>query len=113
LKDGVLLFDEGREFTLQPLVVVAVAAHHARAHGIGEPPFRGGVGIGLAYLRVVGQTEVVVKAPDDLLPAPEIHPAADGTIQLGEGEVTVGPLTMLSDRSVVLYESFENISHCI
>ena len=98
-QEGILLTDELGELTLQPLVVNGLSAHHAGAHRGGHAELSGALGIRLAHLGMVCQSEVVVQAPVEHLLAPENHVGTDVAFEFGEGVITVGIRHVLTDRS--------------
>ena len=108
-QEGILLADKLCQFALELLVVLGLAAH-----GGSHTELCGTCGIGLAHLGVVGQTEVVVKAPVEHHLTAETHVGADLALQLREREISVHTLHVLADRtSCILFKSFENINHIV
>ena len=110
-QEGVLLLHELGEVTLELLVVGGLAAHDAGAHRVAHAPLLRGFGVHGPDFRVVGEAEVVVDAPDqDLLP-PKGHAVGDVSLELGEGEVSVGLLGVLPEGSAVVADAIENVQN--
>jgi len=104
VKQGGILFPfKGRQLSFQLLVIVAVTTHHTGSHGGGHTKLGGGFCVDLADLRVVGEAQVVIQAPDDLFFSPEIHPATDLSLQFGKCEISMRPFSVLADGAIVLH----------
>ena len=84
---------------LEMLVHAGVTCHHTGAHGGGEAVFGSGFGIHATNLGVVGQTQIVVQAPAEHLPAIEGHARSEFTFQTRKSEITVGTFTVLPNRA--------------
>ena len=111
-QEGILLADKLGQFTLQLLVVLGLTAHHAGSHRGGHAELGGTLGIGLAHLGMVGQSEVVVQTPVQHHLAPEFHVGADLALQLRKCEISVRIRHVLTDGSAgVLLEPVKNINH--
>ena len=111
-QEGILLADKLGQLTLQLLVVLGLTAHHAGTHRGGHAELGGTLGIGLAHLGVVGQSEVVVQTPVQHHLAPEFHVGADLALQFRECEISVRIRHVLTDGSTgVLLEPVKNINH--
>ena len=65
-KECVLLLLELSQFSLESLVQGCLTGHHPGAHGISQSPTGCGLGVYLADLGMVGQSEIVVEAPAEL-----------------------------------------------
>ncbi len=100
---GVFFSFKSGQFTLQLFVVIAVSAHHARAHRCGHAEPAGGLGVNLTNFGMIGESQVVVQAPDYFLFSTENHAASNFTFQLWEGKITVCSFSVLADRAVVFY----------
>ena len=98
-QERILLAHEFRQTALQFLMVFGLPAHHACAHGSGHAELHGADGVGLAYLRMVGQSEVVVEAPVEDLLAAELHAGPYVALQLGECEIAVCIIDILPNRA--------------
>ena len=110
VQEGVFLLLELRELALESLVIAGVARHHTRAHRIREAPLCGGLGIGLADLRMVGQSEIIVETPVEHRHAVESHMRAELTLETRIHIVAESLLEILSDRtSRVPFDSVKNI----
>ena len=90
-------------------MIVSISGHHAGAHGCSKTELGGCLGIGLSYLRMVGQTQVVVKAPVEHGLAVELHFGTYLTYQAGEHKVTVTNSLILSERARSLFDSLKNV----
>ena len=71
-------------------MVGGLTAHDAGAHRVAHAPLLRGLGVDGPHFGVVGQAEVVVDAPDQDLLSPKGHAVGDVSLELGEGEVSVG-----------------------
>ena len=93
-------------------MVLRLTAHHAGAHRSRHAELGSALGIGLAHLGVVGQTEVVVQAPVEHLLAAETHVRTDFALEFGECEITVGIGHVLANRAAgILLKTGKNINH--
>ena len=99
VEEGVLLLLEPGEHLLELLVVACMAGHHAGAHGIGEAPLGGCLGVRLAHLGVVCQAEVVVEAPVQYGNSVESHVGAELSLETGIHVVAVTLLEILAYRA--------------
>ena len=101
-QSGVFLFFKGGQLVLQLFVIVAVSAHHTRAHGGSHAEFCGGFCVDLTYFGVVCKTKIIVEAPNYFFFSAEVHAAAYLTFQFGEGKISMRALPVLTYRPIVL-----------
>ena len=111
-QESVLLADELGQLAFELFVINGLTAHHAGAHRGRHTEFGCAFGVGLAHLRMVCQTEVVVQTPVEHLFAPENHVGTDLALQFGEREISVGVRHVLTDRSAcIFFKACKNINH--
>ena len=108
---GVFLSFKFSQLFFQLFMIIAVPAHHAGAHRVGQSILFGRIGIGFTYFGVIGKAQVIVQAPNDYFLSAEIHPAADFSFQLGEGKITMRSFTVLAYRAIVFHKTFKKICH--
>ena len=111
-QESVLLADELGQLAFELFVINGLTAHHTGAHRGRHTEFGCAFGVGLAHLRMVCQTEVVVQTPVEHLFAPENHVGTDLALQFGEREISVGVRHVLTDRSAcIFFKACKNINH--
>ena len=95
-EESVFLFLEVGEHLLEPLVLTGVAGKHARAHRIGQAVLCCGLSVHLADFGMIGQSEIVVKAPVEHLLAVESHVGAKLALEPGIYVITESLVEILS-----------------
>ena len=100
------------QHSLNLLVQSRVTRHHTGTHRISQTPAACTFLVGGAHLRIVGQTQVVVKAPVQDLLAVERHLGTQLAFELREIKIAIGQLAILSQRTAGrFFDSFKNIFH--
>src|SRR5687768_13595855 len=94
-------------------MIITVAAHHAGAHWQRKSKLFCSICVGFSYFGMVGQPEIIIKAPDDHFLAAEFHAAGNITFQFRKGKVPVSTLTMLTNGTVIFQKPLEDICHKI
>jgi hypothetical protein len=100
-QDGIFFSFKSSQFRLQLFMQITVSAHHTGAHGKSETILSSRVCIGFPYFWVVGQPQIIIKAPNDLFLAPELHPVSNLSFQLWEGKITMRAFSVLSKRTLI------------
>src|SRR5690349_9334726 len=88
---------------------ICITGHHSGTHGRSQSVFCCGFGIYPPDFGMVGKSQVIIQAPNQVFLAAELHPRTDFSFQLREEKVAVKFLGVLSQRSSVLLYLLENI----
>lgn len=98
-QERVLLLLEISEHPLKFLVQGGVAGKHTASHWIGQSPLSGALGVSLAHLRMVSESEIVVQTPvQDLFPV-ECHMRAKLALKFRIHIIAEALIEILSDRT--------------
>src|SRR5206468_11464625 len=92
-------------------MIIAVSTHHACAHGKGQAKLFRCLRICLPYFRMIGQTKIIIQAPNDHFLAAEYHAATDLALQFWKCKIAVSSFTMLLNISVVFEYFLKNVCH--
>ena len=102
-QESILLADELGQLALQLLVILGLTRHHAGTHRRSHAILGACLGVGLTHLGMIGQSEIVVKAPIQNLLAAENHVRTDLALQFRECEISVHARHILSDRTAGIF----------
>ena len=109
---AIFLMSKLAEHRLDLLVEVGIARHGTGTHGISQTPAASTLLVGSADFGIIGEAEVVVKAPVENFFAVELHFGAKFAFEVGEIEIAVGIFLILTERAAGgLFDSVENIFH--
>src|SRR5688572_8650837 len=89
----------------QLLMKICITTHHACAHRSGKTIVRSGFSVCFAHLGVIGESEIIIKAPNNFFLSTKQHSAADISFQFRKREISMCSFTVLTDWSVILEES--------
>ena len=110
-QEGIFLLGMLGQGFLQGQVIAGGAAHHPAAHRGTDRPLVGGFHGGGFDLRIMGQADIVVHRPHDILLTLVIHPGAREIVNHRKGKeaVTGGPET--AEVTFICCAFVENVCH--
>src|SRR5689334_17396769 len=106
-QDGIFFTFKSCKLCFQLFMVIAVPTHHACTHWKRETKIPCTIRICFSYFGVVCQPQVIIQAPNDHFLATKTHSAAYSAFQFRECKITMGSLTVLPYRSVILEQTFK------
>ncbi len=110
-QNGILLIFNLRKLLFQLFMVITIATHHAGPHWQCQSKFLCCFCIHFTYFRMTRQTKIIIETPYNHFLAAKFHTAVYFTLQFWKSKITMRSVTMLSDRTVMFYQTFKNICH--
>ena len=91
------------------LVIIALTRHHTRSHRISHTKLCSSIGIGLANIRMIGKTKIIVQTPDETLFASEFHLITNIPFQFGKHKISFSLIGILPQRTHINRTFIKNV----
>ena len=110
-QEGIFLTHEIGQVPFQFFMFDGLSRHHAGTHRRSHAILGSRIGVGLPDLGMVGQSEVIVEAPNKHSLAPEIHVGTNFSLELRKRKIAVGHLHVAAKISEILLEFVKYVCH--